>query len=64
VTYEELAKNTRGVIDNLYNRLGVKPYRKDSQLKKQNPESIKELVANIEDLKKEFKGSRWETFFK
>jgi LPS sulfotransferase NodH len=64
VSYEELAKNTRGVIDNLYNRLGVKPYRKDSQLKKQNPESIKELVANIEDLKKEFKGSRWETFFK
>ncbi len=63
VSYEELAGNTRGVINNLYSRLGVKPYQKDSQLKKQNPESIKELVLNFEDLKKELKGSRWETFF-
>lgn len=63
ISYEELSGNTREVIDNLYNKLGVKPYRRDSQLKKQNPESIKELVLNFEDLKKEFKGSRWETFF-
>lgn len=64
VHYEALAANTREVISNLYDQLEVKPYRKDSQLKKQNPESIKELVLNFEDLKKEFKGSRWETFFK
>lgn len=63
VSYEELAGNTREVIDNLYNRLGVKPYRKDSQLKKQNPESIKELVLNFEELKNEFKDSKWKSFF-
>ena len=63
VSYEHLAGNTREVIDNMYNRLGVEPYRKDSQLKKQNPESIRELVLNFEELKKEFKGSQWETFF-
>ena len=63
LSYEDLAGNTREVVDDLYKRLGVKTYRKNSQLKKQNPESIQELVLNYEELKNEFKGSRWEAFF-
>ena len=63
VSYEDLASNTRDGIDSMYSRLGLKSYRKESQLKKQNPECIPELVLNYRELKKEFKGSRWETFF-
>lgn len=63
VTYEDLAKNRRAVIDGLYSKFGLRAYERDSELKKQNPESLEDLILNYYELKDHFRGSKWEIFF-
>ncbi len=43
--------------------LGVKPQTVASLLKRQNPESVKELILNYEELKSAFKNTDYEIFF-
>ena len=63
VTYEELAKNRRAIINGLYREFGLVGFERDSELKKQNPEPLKSLILNYQELKDHFRGSKWESYF-
>lgn len=63
VTYEDLSNGRRDVIDNIYSSFELKKFSRDSELKKQNPESLKDLVVNYKELKDYFEGTKWEQYF-
>ncbi|MFD0977951.1 sulfotransferase domain-containing protein [Salinimicrobium gaetbulicola] len=63
LTYEDLAKDRRKVINGLYRALGLDRFERDSELKKQNPEPLEDLILNYQELKNHFYGSKWEIYF-
>ena len=63
VNYEELVKNPVDVMFEVYQFLGVRPHVPISLLKRQNPESINDLIVNYEQLKNDFKGTEFQIFF-
>ena len=63
VTYEDLSYDRRDVIDNIYSKLELNKFNRDSELKKQNPESLKDLVVNFKELTEYFEGTKWEQYF-
>lgn len=63
ILYEDLSSNPRLVIDQLYLKLGVKGFKRNSELKKQNPEKLSELIINYNELKQHFNNSKWDYLF-
>lgn len=63
ILYEDLSSNPRLVIDQLYLKLGVKCFHRNSELKKQNPEELSELIINYDELKIHFQDTKWEFLF-
>ncbi|WP_347410304.1 hypothetical protein [Christiangramia sp.] len=63
VTYEDLALNRRKVIDELYLQLELEEFKRDSELKKQNPEAVRDLILNYEEVEDYFKETKWEKYF-
>lgn len=64
VSYEKLIKNLKGEVNRVFSELGVHSFFRQSELKKQNPESFKELIINYDELRKYFDQTKWEKFFK
>jgi LPS sulfotransferase NodH len=59
VSYEELTSDPGPTLARIHDFLGV-PYRPtDSPLKRQNPEPIRDLVANFEELRAELEKTEW-----
>lgn len=63
VTYEDLSHDRRKVINELYSKLELEEFERDSELKKQNPEGLRDLILNYEELKDYFKDTKWEEYF-
>lgn len=63
VTYEELAKDRRKIINKIFKEFDLEIYDRDSELKKQNPESLQDLILNFEELQNQFNGTKWESYF-
>jgi LPS sulfotransferase NodH len=63
IEYEALDTNPIAVMNGVQEYLGVVPQTVFSLLTKQNPERISELILNYQELKNEFKGSEFESYF-
>lgn len=64
VLYENLDKDKQGTMDRIYGELGVANFKVATNMKKQNPEKLEDLIINFSELKKEFAGTKWEYLFK
>ena len=63
VTYEELTAQPESAFRRVAAFLGV-PYKPPrAALRKQNPESLRKLIANYDVLKAEFQDTEWASFF-
>jgi LPS sulfotransferase NodH len=62
IFYEDLVSG-REVLDHIAGFLGVRPHAMSTSLRQQNPEELAALIANFEELRLHFQGSRWATFF-
>lgn len=63
VYYEDLASERPEQCNRIASFLGVEPYHAHTNLVKQNPEPISQLLENYDDLYLAFKGTRWECLF-
>jgi LPS sulfotransferase NodH len=63
VTYEELVRNPTRVHAELVNFLDAPPSSPSTALRQQNPERLRELISNYDELKQYFAGSQWEPYF-
>ena len=64
VYYTDLTNNREETMNRIFKFLDTQKIRiEDTVLKKQNPESLDELVSNYQDLKNEFRDTKWEVFF-
>jgi hypothetical protein len=63
VTYEELVGNPQGSYDRMLAFLGMRTQVPRTGLRRQNPENLRDLLQNYDDLKQSFAGTAWQTFF-
>jgi LPS sulfotransferase NodH len=63
INYEDLVENSIAKMTEVQGFLGVEYQTPISLLKKQNPESLNELIINYNALKNEFIGTTYESFF-
>lgn len=63
VYYEDLAENPDDSLKKVTDLLGLDYVPLKSNLKKQNPERLRDLVTNYDDLKSAFAGTEWQEFF-
>lgn len=63
VTYEDLVDNNQKVMNNIFEFLGIPSFLVSSKLKKQNGESLSNLITNFNSLKQEFVNTKYEHFF-
>lgn len=61
--YEDLAQSKQKTMDKVFQELGVADFKVSTNMKKQNPESLKELVVNYSEIKDRFKNTEWEFLF-
>ena len=63
VCYEDLVDDPERQFHGITDLLGVHHIKPTTNLIKQNPESLRDLVANYDELKSEFHGTEWQIFF-
>jgi len=64
IYYTDLINDKEGTMNGIFEFLDTHKIRiEDTVLKKQNPESLDELVTNFQDLKNEFQDTKWGVFF-
>jgi hypothetical protein len=63
VHYEDLVDNLDSELIKIQKFLDVKPETLGSRLKKQNNRKLSEVLLNYSELKRDFTGTRWESFF-
>ncbi len=63
VNYEDLVNDAELYFRNITDFLGVSYAQPQTGLKKQNPEKIRDLISNYDELKIAFKETEWQTFF-
>ena len=64
VYYNDLISKREETMNRIFEFLNTKKIEiENTVLKKQNPETLNELIINFTDLKKEFKNTKWEAFF-
>ncbi|GAA4316360.1 hypothetical protein GCM10023115_25450 [Pontixanthobacter gangjinensis] len=63
IFYEDLADNRKRTLQQFEKRFQIQEFSKDSQLKKQNPESLDQLIENYDQLNDHFKNSKWSKYF-
>lgn len=63
VSYEELTGESQSeTLNAIQEFLGVEPIRLASEMRKQNTESLEDLIENFEELEAALKGTKWERF--
>lgn len=63
VTYEELVDDRHAALERVQQFLGVAPRVLDPTTRKQNPESLRELIDNYDDLYAAFRDTDYAQFF-
>ena len=63
VYYEDLIDDTEAVFREVSDFLGVQYLPPKTNLRRQNPESINDLLENYDQLKSAFYGTEWQPFF-
>jgi LPS sulfotransferase NodH len=63
VYYEDLVDDVESCFRNITDFLGVPYMHPQTGLKRQNPEKIRDLVSNYDELKTAFEGTQWQSFF-
>jgi len=63
IDYNDLDQYPDREMNKVQTFLGVEPQTVASLLKRQNPESVKELILNYDELKSAFKNTDYEIFF-
>ena len=63
IFYEDMADDLAGVVRNVTDFLGLAPCEPRTDFKKQRTGSMKEVVANYDELKSRFAGTEWAPFF-
>lgn len=63
ISYENFILNPDKNINSIYSKLGVHEFHKKSELKKQNPESLEDLIVNFLELKTYFEKTEWSDLF-
>lgn len=64
VTYEELVSDTEGTVAAIARFIGVQPWEiKDITLRQQNPERLRDLIQNFDELKRAFSNTPWRAYF-
>ncbi|GIK37669.1 MAG: hypothetical protein BroJett011_15020 [Chloroflexota bacterium] len=63
VYYEELVRQPDAEFEKITDFLGLPFYKPTTRYLKMNPEKLSTLIANYDDLKREFLGTEWASFF-
>lgn len=63
IYYEDLVCDANSNFNKLTDFLGVEYVQPQTNLKRQNPERICDLISNYEELRVAFAGTEWEAFF-
>lgn len=63
VRYEDLVRDPDGSLAEVLDFLGLQHFPLETEMRKQNPERLADLVTNYAALKAAFAGSEWEPFF-
>lgn len=63
LSYEDLVNDSEASLRETCRFLGVQYRPLETPLKRQNPESMKALVRNYEELKGAFQGTEWQSYF-
>lgn len=63
LTYEDFLSNPQTEFKRICDMLNLKYIYPKTNFKKQNPETLKDLIVNYDDLKKSFSNSEWAEFF-
>lgn len=63
VSYEDLIADRVNECQRVFNFLGLENCTISTDLSKQNPESLRTLILNYDELKAEFSGTKWDSFF-
>jgi hypothetical protein len=65
ITYEDLTADREAALGPVWEFLGVQPSSEARiTLRRQNPQPIRELVENFDDLKRHFEGTPFEPHFR
>lgn len=63
IHYEDLVADTEATFRRVTDFLGVPFVQPRTSLVRQNPETVRDLVSNYEELRAAFSGTEWEPFF-
>lgn len=63
ITYEELVHSPEQLFGRVITFLGVPDGSPRTSLRQQNPERLRDLLQNYDELKAEFTGTQWERYF-
>jgi LPS sulfotransferase NodH len=63
ITYEELVGDPPDAYDRALDFLGMRKQAPRTSLRRQNPENLRELIRNYDELKEHFSSSPWHEFF-
>jgi LPS sulfotransferase NodH len=63
ITYEDLVADSDNVVGRIETFLGVEPAPMSTTLRRQNPEPLRELITNYDELRAAFAGTEHEAFF-
>jgi LPS sulfotransferase NodH len=63
IYYEDLSQDYSKVMQRVFDFLNVDQYPVKPQTRKQSKRSLSETIENYAELKNQFQGSEWETFF-
>jgi len=63
LSYEDVVGDRDAVLGDVQSFLGVEPKHLTVTLQRQNPEPLSELIANYDEIRREFKGTPAEAFF-
>lgn len=63
VYYEDIVKDPENTLEKVIRFIGVDNLSLKTNLRKQNPERLRDLVTNYDELKSAFSGTEWQAFF-
>lgn len=63
ISYEKFILDPDKNINEIYSKLGVHEFHRKSELKKQNPEKLEDLIINYLELKAYFDKTEWSKLF-
>lgn len=62
IYYEDLVDDYQNVMNDIFAHMRLEPIKVSSNIKKQNPESLKNLIVNYNELELELRESKWYKF--